>query len=103
MDSYLESEKLRHRCEHRKDYKSISNSHQNLVTATLNRQSHYCMNMYEQDQSSMENSRDKVTPMLESCDQEDSKSLVKENEVKIHSPLGRFKLTNSDEGKNRSK
>lgn len=95
MDSLPESDKLRYRYEHMIDRKvpSIVSTYQNQA---LNR--HLGMEAYEQQHIAMDSQIKGEIP-LKSCEKEECKPLIKENDLKISSSLDRFKLINSDDGK----
>ena len=95
MNSLPESDKLRYRYEHMIDRKvpSIVNTYQNQ---SLNR--HIGMEAYEQQHMAMDSQIKGQIP-LSSCEKEECKPLVKDNDLKLTSSLDRFKLINSDDGK----
>ena len=97
MDTLSESDKLRLRYEHMIDRKvpSIVNTYQNQTTLAR----HLGMEAYEQQQIAMDNHiKSQIPPALKSCEKEDCKPLVKDNDLKINSSLERFKLISSDDG-----
>lgn len=99
MESYPEAEKLKYSYERRMERRIQPIINTNPAVSTFNRQSHFCMDIFEQQQqqqATMEETKNEAAPLLKSCDQLEHKTFAKENESKM--PLERFKLTNSDEG-----